>query len=462
MSLHIKAPVCQTCGDIGFEEALVFCDSCKIESIHRYCIGITPTPFTEYITWICEDCDASDSDSYCNEVDQTAKLTHILKKKKKKKKKRRNRTPLVLAEDNGLQDATNVEPVEGSFSPIQETVGSKREESSGSRKPHELTGLDGDRASVSEADKSSSVPDHSSCTSKRKEVDQTGHNLEKSEKKKKKKKKKSSNHSPPVLAVEEHEIRDTTNVEHVGVSSSSPTKEMMESKRQENSDSRKPHELTGLVGDRASVSETANSSSVPDYNSCVTKKRKLSSGSIPVAENRQLADGNSSCKVAESNTPQTTERLSSRHYRAQPIKIPIWRGLMSVKGGNNCIMDGIVAHVSSLACPKVHETASSLKGSLSAEVLPRLEVWPKTFLKNGGPKDESIALFFFPSSESNDEKVFNSLVDKMKTNDSAMRFVLNDAELLLFTSYMLPKDSWTFNSKYYLWGVFKPRQTSRH
>ncbi|CAL9217740.1 unnamed protein product [Arabidopsis halleri] len=91
MSVHIKGPICQTCGDIGFEEALVFCDSCKIESIHRYCIGITPTPFTEYITWICEDCDASDSDSYCNEDDQTPKLTHILKKKTKKKKTKKTK-----------------------------------------------------------------------------------------------------------------------------------------------------------------------------------------------------------------------------------------------------------------------------------------------------------------------------------------------------------------------------------
>ncbi|KAG7648699.1 Zinc finger PHD-type [Arabidopsis thaliana x Arabidopsis arenosa] len=438
MSLHVKGPVCQTCGDIGFEEALVFCDSCMFESIHRYCLGITPTPFTEYITWICEDCDKTESDSDCNEVDQT------VKKKKKKKKKSRNQPIVVLAEDNVLQ-----EPLEGS----------KREESSGSRKPHELTCLDGNGESVLEAGDSSSMPDHSSCTSKRndrKEVDQTtnlGQILVKSEKKKKKKKKKKSiNHSPPVLAVEDHELQGTTNVvEPVEVSSSSPTKETMESKRQESSDSRKLHELTCLVGD----SETANSSSVPEHNSCAVKKRKLSSGNKQI----QLADGSSSCRVAESNMPLT---LTSRHYRAQPIKIPIWRGLMSVKGGNECRMDGIVAHVSSLACPKVHETASSLKGRLSAEILPRLEVWPKTFLKNGGPKDESVALFFFPSSESNDEKVFDSLVDKMKKNDSAMRCVLNDAELLLFTSYMLPKDSWTFNSKYYLWGVFKPRQTSQH
>ena len=57
-----------------------------------YCIGITPTPFTEYITWICEDCDESDSDSDCKELDQTAKLTHILKKSDKKKKKRKKKS----------------------------------------------------------------------------------------------------------------------------------------------------------------------------------------------------------------------------------------------------------------------------------------------------------------------------------------------------------------------------------
>ncbi|XP_010479666.1 PREDICTED: histone-lysine N-methyltransferase, H3 lysine-79 specific-like [Camelina sativa] len=578
------APVCQTCGDIGFEEALVFCDSCKIEAIHRYCVGITPTPFTEYITWICEDCDGSESESDSIEVDHTAKLTHILKKsdrkKKKKKKKRKrssNHTWPVLAEDHGLQDATNVEPMEVSSSPIKETVESnsgtdhnagtsKRSDSSSYRKevdqadkllniskenekekkkkkkkkknkedktnkekktntmssnpsplvlafedhgvqdatniepvkvfsspikgttkesrkrkssdsgnPHELTGLVRNGASASEAERSSSVPDHSSCTSKRndcgsgrKEVDQTanlGPILEKSEKKKKKKKKKkkrSSSHSPPVLAVENNELHDATNVEPVEVSSSPQIKETMEAKRQESSGSRKPHELTGLDGNGASVSEAENSSSVRDHNSYTTKKRKLSSGNIQLSENRQLADGNSSCKEAELNMPQTSERLPSMHCRAQPIKIPIWRGLMSVKGGNSYSFDGITAHVSSLACPKVHEVASSLRGCLSAEMFPRMEIWPQTFVKNGGPKDDSVALFFFPSSESNDEKTFYSLVGEMEKNDLAMRCLLDDAELLLFTSFLLPVYSWSFYSKDYLWGVFKTRRTSQH
>ncbi|EOA40419.1 hypothetical protein CARUB_v10009144mg [Capsella rubella] len=441
------APVCQTCGDIGFEEALVFCDSCKIEAVHRYCVGITPTPFTEYITWICEDCDRSESESDSVEVDQTAKLTQVVKKsdnKKKKKKKKRKRKSSnhiqeVLTEDHGLQDATNVESMEVSSPPIKETV----ESNSGTSK-------------------------RSDSSSNRKDVDETDKLLnisktnEKEKKKKKKKKKKkekkdntmSSNPNPLVLAVQDHGVHDATNVEPEEVSSS-PIKESMESKRQESSGSRKLHELTGLDGNGPSVSEAENSSSVRDHNSCTTKKRKVST------ENRQLADGSSSCKEAESNMPQTSEMLTSGHYRAQPIKIPIWRGLMSVEGGNSCSFDGIVAHVSSLACPKVHDTASSLRGRLSAKILPRMEIWPKTFLKSGGPKDESIALYFFPSNESNDDKIFYSFVGEMRKNDLALRCVLDDAELLLFTSYMLPVGSWSFNSKDYLWGVFKPRQPSR-
>ncbi|KAL1198777.1 PHD finger-containing protein 1 [Cardamine amara subsp. amara] len=579
--------VCQTCGDIGFEEWLLYCDSCKIKAIHRYCVGIVPVPITEYVTWICEDCDGSDSDSNCQEIDQTAKLGNVVKKCDKKKNNNNNHTFPVLAEDHGLQDATNAEAMEVSSSPIKETVKeSKRRESSYSGKCHELTGLVRNGASILEAGDSSSFPDYNSCTSKmsesssvRKEVDQTDklHMSKKKKKKKMNKEKKnnkmSSNHTPPVLAFEDHGVQDTTSVEPVKMSSprikqtmkeskrrespasgkpsevtglvgngesvsvveklstvpdhssctrkindsgsddkevdqtakfgriskksgkkkkkkkknktssnpsllvlaveenglqdvanvepvklfSSPINETgKESKSRESSDSRKSHGLTGIERNGASVMEAGNSSNMPDDNSCTSKKRKTSSGNTPVTnENRQLA-------LAESNMPQTPAGFTSEHYRAQPIKKPIWRGSISVKGGNICSIDRIVAHVSSLACVRVHETASSLHTRLSAEMLPRLAIWPKSFLKNTGPKDESIALYLFPSSESNDEKVFHSLVLEMKKNDSAMRCVLDDAELLLFTSYMLPMDSWTFNSKEYLWGVFRPRQTSRH
>lgn len=149
----------------------------------------------------------------------------------------------------------------------------------------------------------------------------------------------------------------------------------------------------------------------------------------------------------------------------------ICRGSVTVKQGNNCSIHGLVAHLSTLACPRVYEKASSLHTRLSAEMLPRLEIWPPSFLKNGPPTDDSIALYFFPSHDrcavsdiqilflpmhmllsvstlpflfsSNGESVYYSLVDEMKKKDLGMRCLLDDAELLLFTSYQLPLPCWS-------------------
>jgi len=32
----LQIPVCLTCGDVGFEETLVFCNKCKACALHRY------------------------------------------------------------------------------------------------------------------------------------------------------------------------------------------------------------------------------------------------------------------------------------------------------------------------------------------------------------------------------------------------------------------------------------------
>lgn len=89
----------------------------------------------------------------------------------------------------------------------------------------------------------------------------------------------------------------------------------------------------------------------------------------------------------------------NHHLNSDPVFVN-FRGSISIKNRNICNIDGLVAHLSSLACYQVHEKASSLQGRLSAEMVPRLEIWPNSFLKNGGPMDDSIALYFFPSSES--------------------------------------------------------------
>ncbi|KAG5246030.1 PHD finger family protein [Salix suchowensis] len=141
-----------------------------------------------------------------------------------------------------------------------------------------------------------------------------------------------------------------------------------------------------------------------------------------------------------------------------PIRDPIWRGSMSIFQNNYGAPGGIVAHLSSIACSRASEEAKGLPGLLSPELLPRSGVWPKSFQKLG-PAADHIGLYLFPDSERN-EIVFDSLVNDMISQDLAMRVVIENAELLIYTSRILPMDCWRFQSKYYLWGVFRPKKPS--
>ncbi|KAH6782548.1 RING/FYVE/PHD zinc finger superfamily protein [Perilla frutescens var. hirtella] len=88
---------------------------------------------------------------------------------------------------------------------------------------------------------------------------------------------------------------------------------------------------------------------------------------------------------------------------------------------------------------------------------PKSDIWPKSF-QTAEPNDDNIALYFFPSKIS--EQVFEQLVGEMIHEELAFRAIVQDAELLIFTSTELPLLYWTFRSKYYLWGVFRGNQPS--
>ncbi|GAU26404.1 hypothetical protein TSUD_278490 [Trifolium subterraneum] len=51
-----QVTVCLTCGDEGFEEAIVYCNKCEDCFMHRYCLD-GPVIFTDEVIWFCEDCE---------------------------------------------------------------------------------------------------------------------------------------------------------------------------------------------------------------------------------------------------------------------------------------------------------------------------------------------------------------------------------------------------------------------
>ncbi|KAF2542801.1 hypothetical protein F2Q68_00029376 [Brassica cretica] len=53
-NMHMVMIVCDTCGDLGYEDLLVICSKCKVGAEHTYCMVVkVDVPPEE---WICYDC----------------------------------------------------------------------------------------------------------------------------------------------------------------------------------------------------------------------------------------------------------------------------------------------------------------------------------------------------------------------------------------------------------------------
>ncbi|CAL5185346.1 unnamed protein product [Lathyrus oleraceus] len=139
-----------------------------------------------------------------------------------------------------------------------------------------------------------------------------------------------------------------------------------------------------------------------------------------------------------------------------PIADPIWRGSLQLINRSFELM----SHLSTLACPKVLEETRHLPNVLYADLLQRSAVWPQSFRKYG-TNNQSIDLYFFPENE-RVERYFDELVYEMISNDLAIRARVEEAEFLIFSSTMLPSQYRRFQSKYYLWGIFRRKQTSSY
>lgn len=141
----------------------------------------------------------------------------------------------------------------------------------------------------------------------------------------------------------------------------------------------------------------------------------------------------------------------------QPISDPIWRGSLKVCHKSVDKVTRLMGHLSTLACRKVLEEARHIPDVLYGELLQRSAVWPESF-KKFGTNNLSIGLYFFPQNE-RVERYFDQLVHEMISNDLAIRTFIVKAELLIFPSTVLPSEYKRFQSKYYLWGVFRRNQS---
>ncbi|KAI3471318.1 hypothetical protein Pfo_027981 [Paulownia fortunei] len=139
----------------------------------------------------------------------------------------------------------------------------------------------------------------------------------------------------------------------------------------------------------------------------------------------------------------------------------IWQGSFEIGRSGNTFdsWDGIQAHLSTCASPKVIEAVTKFKSRIVLYEVPRLSTWPIQFQEHG-VKEDNIALFFFAKDLDSYDKIYKVLLDNMMKNDLALKGNVNGVELLIFPSNQLPDNSQRWNMLFFLWGVFRGKKES--
>lgn len=137
----------------------------------------------------------------------------------------------------------------------------------------------------------------------------------------------------------------------------------------------------------------------------------------------------------------------------------IWQGAFEILriGRFPEVVEGIQAHLSNFASPKVHEVACRFPCNIQLEEVPRVSLWPLQFQETG-PKEDNIGLYFFAKDAESYEKSYQKLLDAAQKNDLAFKGSINEVELLIFPSNVLPESSQRWNMLFFLWGIFKVRK----
>ncbi|XP_058084997.1 uncharacterized protein LOC131232639 isoform X2 [Magnolia sinica] len=137
----------------------------------------------------------------------------------------------------------------------------------------------------------------------------------------------------------------------------------------------------------------------------------------------------------------------------------IWHGSFEVQRSGRLpdFYDGIQAHMSTCASPKVLEVVKNFPSRVRLEEAPRLTSWPMQFQGNCTTED-NIALYFFARDLESYERNYKKLLQNMSENDLALKGNVDGIELLIFPSNQLPEKSQRWNRLFFLWAVFRERK----
>ncbi|XP_020534377.1 uncharacterized protein LOC105632478 isoform X2 [Jatropha curcas] len=175
---------------------------------------------------------------------------------------------------------------------------------------------------------------------------------------------------------------------------------------------------------------------------------------LKVGEDTMVPSGGKPCHSLTA-TPLFSKMLTIPEHEY------IWQGAFEVRRGGRLLdlHDGIQAHLSTCASPKVLEVMNQFPQKITVDEVPRLSTWPRQFHELGA-KEDNIALYFFAKDLESYEKSYKNLLDNMIRGDLALKGYFGGVEFLIFPSTQLPEKSQRWNMLFFLWGVFRGRKSN--
>ncbi|KAM7493946.1 hypothetical protein LguiB_028555 [Lonicera macranthoides] len=117
----------------------------------------------------------------------------------------------------------------------------------------------------------------------------------------------------------------------------------------------------------------------------------------------------------------------------------------------------IQAHLSTRVSPKALEVVKKFPCNILLEEVSRSSTWPTQF-KQSEPSENNVALYFFAEDFESYMREYKSMVDYMMCYDLALKGNIDELELLIFPSNLLPQTSQRWNNFFYLWGLFRGKK----
>lgn len=469
---NTKVAVCLECGDEGFDNSLLHCAQCQHVAVHRYCLDVFPNSVDEFVRWVCEDCKAhvewqftSQKSGPClmKKQGDIPKCSNSTLAAELNKKDLYNLTaePDKCIKDNLLQSNKTqvkvnlglVEEKECPSSPLGMKLKNIRQTTSSQSVEWRTqnSSLPTKEAHDSELIGREHSVDYDCILTNAKEIQHKQcHPVHK----------KNDVHQQPQLSVAMNRVDDHQQANH------SSYQQMFSGQCEDKTltcgfwppeKSKNNEILTNLAGREdgglcqpAVVHEETDSVELAlSIGVCFVKNRETKK--ISTCNDVPDREKNFELRNCWNNLKTKTLTLPEWHDQSQPVTVPIWRG--SFKILHDGYADGLVAHLSSKACQRVHDEARLCPRMMNFRMFSKSDLLPKTFAMEE-PSDDNIGLYFFPES-ARYERNFDYLVDEMMRRGLALSAFVKSAELLVFTSMELQPHYRRFQGKHYLWGVFR-------